>query len=103
MDAEFAYLVLAIVSEIPRGNVASYGQIAKLAGYPRNARKVGKVLAHASFFGQFPCHRVIHSDGTLVSSWTEQQALLEEEGINFTHKNRVDMDKYQWQVEDLSR
>ena len=46
LNEEFAFLVLAIVAEIPRGKVATYGQIAELAGYPRNSRLVGKVLSH---------------------------------------------------------
>jgi len=100
MDDEFSYLILAIVAEIPIGKVASYGQIARLAGYPKNARKVGKVLANASFYGQYPCHRVVHNDGTLVQKWVEQQSLLEQEGINFSQKSRVNMKKYRWQTED---
>ncbi|MFV0394716.1 MAG: MGMT family protein [Coprobacillaceae bacterium] len=98
MDDEFAYLILSVVSEIPEGKVSSYGQIAKLAGYPKNARKVGKVLSNAEFFGRFPCHRVIHSDGKLVQGWYEQQDLLEREGIVFTRSGVVNMKKYQWKM-----
>ena len=98
MDDEFAYLILSVVSEIPEGKVSSYGQIAKLAGYPKNARKVGKVLSNAEFFGRFPCHRVIHSDGKLVQGWYEQQDLLEREGIVFTRNGVVNMKKYQWKM-----
>jgi methylated-DNA-protein-cysteine methyltransferase-like protein len=96
MDEEFAYLILAIVMEIPKGKVVSYGQLAKLAGYPKNARKVGKVLSNASLFGSFPCHRVIHSDGSLVQGWSEQQDILESEGIVFTRDGFVNMKTYQW-------
>lgn len=98
MDDEFAFLVLSIVSEVPKGKVASYGQIAKLAGYPKNARKVGKVLSNAEFFGRFPCHRIIHSNGKLVQGWKEQQGILEREGIVFKKDNVVDMKKYQWRM-----
>ena len=48
MDEQFIYIVLEIVSEIPRGNVATYKQIAELAGRERNARQVGKILSAAS-------------------------------------------------------
>lgn len=99
MDDEFVFLVLSIVDEIPKGRVASYRQIAKLAGYPKNARKVGKVLSNAALYGEFPCHRVIHSDGTLVEGWSEQQSLLEKEGIVFYKNNRVSMRTYQWQYQ----
>ena len=45
MDEHFIYIVLEIVSEIPKGNVATYKQLAKLAGRERNARQVGKILS----------------------------------------------------------
>lgn len=98
MNDEFAYLILSIVLEIPKGKVASYGQIARVAGYPKNARKVGKVLSNAELFGEFPCHRVLHSDGKLVAGWVEQQSLLEQEGIIFTKQQVVNMRLYQWEV-----
>lgn len=99
MNDEFAFLILSIVSEIPEGRVSSYGQIAKLAGYPRNARKVGKVLSHASMFGEFPCHRVLHSDGSLVHGWHNQSTLLQREGV-VVKNNRVNMKQYQWDKKD---
>lgn len=49
MDEDLIFQVLAIVSEIPWGKVASYKQIASLAGRPKNARLVGKILSHASW------------------------------------------------------
>ena len=45
MTDEFIYLILEIILEIPEGKVATYGQVAKIAGYPKNARLVGKVLS----------------------------------------------------------
>lgn len=55
IDEGFAWLILEIVREIPCGKVATYGQIAKLAGHPRHSRAVGHVLAHAEHFGDYPC------------------------------------------------
>lgn len=92
---EFAYLILEIVSEIPKGKVASYSQIAKMAGYPKNARKVGKVLSNAEFYGKYPCHRIIHNDGSLVVGWDTQKDLLLEEGVEFIN-NKVDMKKFRY-------
>ncbi len=94
-NEEFAYLVLSIVSEVPYGKVASYSQIASLAGYPKNARQVGKILSNSEYFGEYPCHRIIHSDGRLVNGWESQASLLEGEGI-IVIKNKVDMKKYQF-------
>lgn len=63
MTDEFIYLILEIILEIPEGKVATYGQVAKIAGYPKNARLVGKVLSHADTFGNYPCHRVVNHEG----------------------------------------
>lgn len=54
MTDEFIYLILEIILEIPEGKVATYGQVAKIAGHPKNARLVGKVLSHADTFGNYP-------------------------------------------------
>lgn len=96
MDENFAYLVLEIVSEIPEGKVATYRQIAQLAGKENNARQIGKILSNASFYGNYPCHRVVNSVGKLVSDWIEQRELLEQEGIQFKKNGLVDMDNYKW-------
>lgn len=98
MDEDFAFMILEVVSEIPSGKVASYGQIAKLAGFPKNARKVGKVMSNAELYGdEYPCHRVVHSDGKLVHGWKMQKILLAKEGIVFKKEFAVDMKKYQWE------
>lgn len=55
MKEDFEALVLAVISEIPYGQVASYGQIAELAGYPRHGRHVGKACSHSAFCGDYPC------------------------------------------------
>lgn len=94
MDEEFAYLVLEIVSEIPKGYVASYSDIAKIAGRAKNARLVGKILSNADYWGNYPCHRVLHNDGSLVSFWKEQRELLKQEKIDFLENGKVDMKKY---------
>lgn len=96
MDESFVYLILEIVSEIPKGKVASYKQIATLAGSDKNARLVGKILANAEYYGKYPCHRVLNSIGRLAPHWPEQRELLEKEGIIFKTNGKVDMLKYQW-------
>lgn len=97
MDVDFVYLVLEIVAEIPSGCVASYKQIASLAGKEKNARQVGKILSHAEFYGRYPCHRVVNHVGRCVPGWAEQKELLLEEGISFKDNGCVDMNFYQWQ------
>lgn len=94
---DFFYNVYAIVEEIPKGKVASYALIAQLLDRPKNSRLVGTALKQSSLYGDFPCHRVVHSDGSLVVGWDEQYDLLRREGIQFKH-GKVDMKQYLWKV-----
>lgn len=97
LDDELAYEVLSVVAEIPAGCVASYGQIARLIGRPKNARLVGKVLKDSQFYGEYPCHRVVNHAGRLVPGWEEQVALLAEEDVELKDDAHVDMRRYQWE------
>ena len=65
LDDDLAYLILSVVSEIPEGFVATYGQIAKLIGKEKNARLVGRVLKMSFRYGDFPCHRVVNHEGII--------------------------------------
>ena len=60
MNEELIYQVLETVGEIPKGCVATYKQIACLIGREKNSRLVGKILANASYYGHYPCHRVVN-------------------------------------------
>lgn len=75
-DERLIYEILSAVGEIPEGCVATYGQIARLIGRPKNARLVGRVLSQAERYGDYPCHRVVDHSGRLVPSWDAQAALL---------------------------
>ncbi|MBR5700985.1 MAG: MGMT family protein, partial [Oscillospiraceae bacterium] len=88
--------ILSLVEEIPAGKVASYGQLAALAGMEKRARWVGWVLHHAEQYGSFPCHRVVSASGRTVPGWPEQRYLLEGEGVGFLPSGRVDMARYAW-------
>ena len=94
---DFAYEVLSVVEEIPEGKVATYGQIARLIGREKNARLVARVLSHAEYYGEFPCHRVVNHAGRLAPGWQEQRFLLEDEGVELKDRNHVDLKKYQWE------
>jgi methylated-DNA-protein-cysteine methyltransferase-like protein len=89
-----------IIFKIPKGKVATYGQVAILAGQPYSARMVGWALHSLPANTQLPWHRVINAQGK--SSLAEasqrqlQQALLETEGILFDENGRVDLEKFQW-------
>ena len=96
MNEEFEALVLAVISEIPCGQVASYGQIAELAGYPRHGRHVGKACSHSHFYGDFPCHRVVNHVGRIAPGWSEQADLLRAEGAAFKDETHVDLRQSLW-------
>lgn len=93
--------VIDIIKSIPTGKVATYGQIAKLAGYPNGARQVVRILHTCTARYDLPWHRVINAKGEIALSIyngaDEQKALLEAEGIRFIDEFRIDLTKYQWQ------
>ena len=90
------YEILSVVSEIPEGRVASYGQIAALIGREKNSRLVGKVLSRAELYGDYPCHRVVNHAGRLAPGFPDQRMLLEAEGVAFRENGCVDMKKFRW-------
>jgi methylated-DNA-protein-cysteine methyltransferase-like protein len=94
----FQERVLEIVRAIPRGKVLTYGQVALLAGAPRGARQVGRILYARG--RAVPWQRVINRYGGLstykVGTGHEQRALLEKEGVTFTQDGVVDLKKHQW-------
>ena len=92
-DERLIYEILSAVGEIPEGNVATYGQIARLIGRPKNARLVGRVLSQAERYG------VVDHSGRLVPGWDAQAALLAREGVTLRDAQHVDLRRYQWQCE----
>ena len=87
------------VEEIPRGKVASYGQVARLAGQPRAARSVAWALRAAPEKRGIPWHRVVNSQRkiSLGGRYGDlQRALLESEGVTFGKNGRIPM-RYLWQ------
>ncbi|HJP05228.1 MAG: cysteine methyltransferase [Chromatiales bacterium] len=86
---------------IPEGQVASYGQIAKLAGLPRRgARMVGRAVGTAPREMELPWHRIVNAQGKIAiprsrAGFKRQVELLEAEGIE-VYDGQLDMDKYRW-------
>ena len=97
-------LIYAVVRKIPRGKVATYGQIAALAGMPRHARQAGYALAATPADMKIPWHRVINAQGRIslrLRHWDSggddlQKILLEAEGVTFDAGGKVDLDKFRW-------
>lgn len=89
------------VRKIPRGKVATYGQIAMLAGNPRWARAVGYALHSNPDPDGIPCYRVVNRFGGLASAFAfggenRQAELLRADGVEVRDDNTVDLEKYLW-------
>ena len=96
LTEDLIYEILSVVEEIPKGKVASYGQIARLIGRDKNARLVGKVLSISEYYGQYPCHRVVNHAGRLAPHFYRQKELLLSEHVEFKDHTHVNMRKCQW-------
>ena len=97
--------IYAVVRKIPHGKVATYGQIACLAGNPRWSRVVGYALHVNPDPAGIPCFRVVNRFGFCSGSFAfggpeAQRRLLEEDGIVFESDGRVDLRRYLWRPEE---
>lgn len=99
--SESYHRIYAVVRRIPRGRVASYGQVAELAGLGGHARQVGYALHALDPDTAVPWHRVLNARGA-ISARSEpggdrvQRQLLEREGVRFDAAGRVDLDRFRW-------
>ena len=94
---QFERKVLAVVSRIPAGRVATYGDVARIAGRPRAARAVGNILRQADRPG-LPYHRVIAANGKLggYSSLALKRSLLAAEGLTVAPGRVVGFARFRW-------
>ncbi|AWB43502.1 DNA methyltransferase [Paenibacillus sp. CAA11] len=101
----FTDRVIKVISQIPAGKVMSYGQIAALAGSPRGARQVVRILHSSSRKHQLPWHRVVNARGEIAVQDEElrfkQRLFLEEEGIYVHSDDSVDLSIYRYAPESL--
>lgn len=92
--------VYALVRRIPRGKVATYGQIARALGAPGAARTVGWAMHGCP--DNVPWHRVINARGEIslrpTAGYHEQRARLKAEGIKFDRKGKIDLNKFGWKA-----
>lgn len=106
--SEFSKKVIALIQKIPKGNVATYGQIAKLAGKPQGSRGVAWILNSSSGAYKLPWQRVLNSKGMISfpvgsASFKKQKKLLIGEGIEFDKNNVIDMKQFQWKKQATVR
>lgn len=95
--------IYKMVCQIPKGQIATYGQIARLINRPRGARQVGYALAALDSDTHVPWHRVVNSQGKISprmkGGYEEfQKSLLEDEGITFDKNNQIDLSRFLWQL-----
>jgi methylated-DNA-protein-cysteine methyltransferase-like protein len=97
-DVNWHQSVWKVVAEIPSGHVLTYGEVARLSGMPKAARRVSQALRRAPHDLKLPWHRVINSQGKISfpedsSGWKEQKDRLESEGVVFL-RGKVDLQHF---------
>ena len=102
-EPDINHRIWQVVSMIPSGSVATYGEVAQLAGMPRGARRVGLALKIMPADTRVPWHRVINSQGRIslpdgsASQYTQRER-LEAEGVVFRANRSIDLRKYRWRL-----
>jgi len=100
MLSEFHKRVVELIRKIPKGTVATYGQVAALAGNPRASRQVVRVLHTHSQLEKLPWHRVVNRHGCISlkpgSGYELQRAMLQDEGVQFNDDDSIDLEQYLW-------
>jgi len=100
----FTQRVIEIIKSIPEGHVMTYGQVARLAGSPRGARQVVRILHSLSRIHKLPWHRVVNAKGEIAIQDDEsrmmQELYLQGEGVIVNHRGMIDLDKYRYVPEE---
>ena len=100
MTATFHQKVVDVLKKVPKGKVVTYGQVAAMAGNPRGARQVVRILNTSSEKEDLPWHRVINREGRIslgkARGYELQKALLTDEGVTFGVDDVVDLKRFQW-------
>lgn len=101
---DFTSEVISLIKSIPRGKVATYGQIAHLTGLYPSVRRVVWILHSSSEKEGLPWHRVVNHKGTISlkpgKGYEKQKAMLEREGIVFDERNRIDLERFRWETDE---
>jgi len=100
-NRDFTAEVIRLIKSIPRGKVATYGQIACLAGFCPSVRRVVWILHSCSDREGLPWHRVLNRWGAISlkrrAGYEKQKAMLKKEGIVFDERDRIDLERYLWE------
>jgi methylated-DNA-protein-cysteine methyltransferase-like protein len=99
--ASYTEKVKKVIRAVPRGRVATYGQVASLAGSPFAARQVVWVLHSCSKTDRLPWHRIVNAGGRISlkpnAGYEQQKKMLEDEGVRFDRRGRIDFERYLWE------
>jgi methylated-DNA-protein-cysteine methyltransferase-like protein len=99
-EISFTQQVIEVIKKIPRGKVLTYGQIAALAGNPRGARQVVRVLHTGTEKHKLPWHRVVNRQGKVALKpgygYEIQRELLQREGVEFDKNDTINLGRYLW-------
>ncbi len=103
----FSQSAIQVISSIPSGRVATYGQVARICGSPRAARQVVRILVACSRGHDLPWHRVVGSPCRIAlprgEGFDYQSALLRSEGVEVGEDGRIDGDRFLWKEADMAR
>jgi methylated-DNA-protein-cysteine methyltransferase-like protein len=99
-DNSFGQRLKDVIKKVPKGKVATYGQIAALAGNPLAARQVARILHSSSEKDKLPWYRIVNRQGRISLrpgyGYEIQKELLRQEGIEFDENDTIDFDHYLW-------
>jgi methylated-DNA-protein-cysteine methyltransferase-like protein len=100
MTESFHRRIILAIKMVPKGKVATYGQIATIAGNPQGARQVAWVLNSSTSKEGLPWHRIINKQGRISlqpgAGFETQKQLLEKEGIIFSLNSTIDLKRFLW-------
>jgi methylated-DNA-protein-cysteine methyltransferase-like protein len=100
MTATFTDRAVALIKKIPKGKVATYGQIAAMAGDPRGARQVVRILNIYHEKEKLPWFRIINREGKISlppgGGYELQKSMLENEGVVFDSEDKINLEKFLW-------
>ncbi len=103
-DGDFTSEAIRLIKSIPRGKVATYGQIASLTGFYPSVRRVVWILHSCSKKERLPWHRVVNRRGAISlkpgAGYERQKEMLQREGIVFDERDRIDLERYRWEPDE---
>lgn len=102
-QGSFYKRIYELVSQIPEGKVATYGQLAAMAGSPLASRAVGQAVKNTPPYLDIPCHRVVNKSGDMAPGYVfggkeKQRLLLKKEGVVFLKDGRINMKESLWRI-----